>query len=69
MESSTCPTSLNDVTVCEQQQGEWMDCRRVSNENIPTGLDSAEERQPATGEIFFSSTTQMEDNKFTYVLW
>lgn len=68
MDSGTCPTCLRDITVCEQQQGEWMDHRRVSDENVPTGLDCGEEGQPATGELFLSSTTQKEDVTFTYAL-
>lgn len=49
------PTNLCDITVCEQQQGKWMDCRRVSDENNPIGFDSSEESQPATGKVFISS--------------
>lgn len=64
METSRCPTWLWDITVCEQQQGEGMDSRRISDENIIVGLDSAEERQPATRELFFPSATQ-DDNIYT----
>lgn len=59
------PTNLCDITVCEQQQGQWMDDRRVSDENNPTGFDSSEERQPATGKLFFSSGVQKKKKKFT----
>ncbi|TNN54805.1 hypothetical protein EYF80_035011 [Liparis tanakae] len=37
------PTRLCEVTVCEQQQGERMDCGGVSDENTSVGLDGTEE--------------------------
>ncbi len=63
MESGAWPTHFCDVTVCEQQQGERMHSRRVSDENIPIGLDSAEEGQPAIGKLFLSSLKKTKNKK------
>lgn len=49
------PTNFGDITFCEEQQGKWMDCWRVSDKNNPIGFDSSKESQPATGKLFFSS--------------
>lgn len=56
------PTLLCDVAVCEQQQGKGMNDRRVSDENIPVGFDSAEKGQPATRKLFLPSSAQKKDN-------
>lgn len=45
-----------------------MDCRRVPNENIPTGFDGAEKGQPAAGELLFFSAKTREQVKFLLVM-
>ena len=62
VQAGDTPTLLCDVTVCEQQQGKRMNDRRVSDENVPVGFDSAEKGQPATRKLFLSSSAQKKDN-------
>ena len=64
LEGSTRPTCFCDIAVCEQQQGEGVDCRRVSDENSPVWLHSVEEGQPATRELLFPSATKKSSQHF-----